>query len=289
LLLMLEAQARGHELFYYTPDTLAWRDGALSARVAAIKLFSDPKRYYELKAETKLDLSTMDVVLLRQDPPFNMQYISTTYFLEKLQPKTLVVNDPASVRNNVEKLFPTLLKEFMPPTLITADIPEIEAFRREYKDIVVKPLYGHGGNAVYRACSDDELKLHLKTLFALSKEPIVAQKFLPEVATGDRRIILIDGKFAGIMGRIPAEGEFRANFRLGGTAAKVEITPRQREICEALEPELKRRGIIFAGVDAIGDYLTEVNITSPTGLIAINKLYGKKLEAEIWDAIEEKL
>ena len=289
LLLGLEAQARGHALWYYTPDKLSWREGSITAQAQRVTFYSDLTHYYDVGEASTLDLTTMDVVLLRQDPPFNMGYISTTYILERLLPKTLVVNHPTSVRDLPEKLFPALLPQFTPPTLITADIKEIESFRAEHKDIVIKPLYGHGGNGVARIQKHDENFHALVEMLVAGKEPIVVQPFLPEVKTGDRRIILVDGEFAGVIGRIPAEGEIRANFRLGGTAAKAEMTKRQKEICEALAPELKKRGLIFAGIDVIGDWLTEVNITSPTGLTAINTMYGVKLETRIWDAIEGKL
>jgi glutathione synthase len=290
LLMMLEAQARGHELWHYTPDKLTWHDGNITASAHHVKVHVDPNHHYDMGAESIINLKQMDVVLLRQDPPFNMEYITTTYILEQLHPDTLVVNNPTAVRDLPEKLFPTLMRQLMPPTLITADVKEIESFRDEHKDIVLKPLYGYAGRSVVRV-SKDSGNLHslVEMFFSHNREPLIAQKFLPEVKTGDRRIIIIDGKLAGIMGRIPAEGEIRANFRVGGTAAKVEITKRQQEICEMLGPELKKRGLIFAGVDTIGDWLTEINITSPTGFPAMNRLYGKKLEADFWNAVERYL
>jgi glutathione synthase len=290
LLMGIEACRRGHELYYYTPYKLTYNDGKISASAHPIQFFQDPAQYYKLGESLTLDLKTMDVVLLRQDPPFNMAYITTTHILEFLAPKTLVVNDPASVRNHPEKLFPLSLREFMPPTLVTADINEIEYFRRQYKDIIIKPLYGYGGRAVLRLKADDDnlsalMEMHLAT----SLEPLMVQTFLPEVTTGDRRIILIDGRVGGVMGRIPAEHEIRANFRVGGSAAKADLTAKQREICEKLGPELKEKGLIFAGLDVIGDYLTEINLTSPTGLVQINALNGTKLEVDIWDAIEGRI
>lgn len=289
LLLGLEAQARGHRLYYYTPDTLSWRDGKITAGAHRIQLFADPKNHYKLGDAEMLDLATMDVVLLRQDPPFDMHYITTTYILEQLPRKTLVVNNPASVRDYPEKLFPTLFRQFMPPTLISTDIHEIEHFRKEQKDIVIKPLYGFGGNDVVRIAPGDNLAAELKKRFAVGREPLMLQRFLPEVKTGDRRIILIDGEIAAVVGRIPAEGEIRANLRLGGTATKAELTPRQRDICKTIAPLLREKGLIFAGVDVIGDWLTEVNLTSPTTLVAANQLTGKKLESDIWDAIERRM
>lgn len=287
LLIGLEAQARGYELYYYTPDKLTWCDGKITAAGYRITLHPDPEHYYDLGEVTTLDLTTMDVVLLRQDPPFHMPYITTTYLLEMLPPKTLVLNNPASVRNHPEKLFPALLRQFMPPTLITADVGEIEHFYYQHKDIIIKPLYGFGGRSVLRLKDgDDNFHALLEVQFFASKEPVMVQAFLPEVKTGDRRIILIDGKVGGVMGRIPAENEIRANFRVGGTAAKAELTPKQREVCDLLGPMLKEKGLIFAGIDMIGDYLTEVNLTSPTGMVQMNKLYGIKLEAMFWDAVE---
>jgi glutathione synthase len=288
LVLMREAQKRGHELFYYTPDKLTYREGRITA--SGHRLTLDPVHYHELGEKLAIDLRAMDVVLLRQDPPFNMTYLSTTYILEQLQPDVLVVNDPASVRNNPEKLFPTLFRQFMPPTLVSADTDAIAAFRDEHKDIIIKPLYGHGGHAVLRLKPDDDnFAALMEMLFATSKEPWMVQPFLPEVATGDRRIILIEGSVGGVMGRIPAEHEIRANFRVGGTAAAVELSPRQQEICDALAPALRQYGLIFVGLDVIGDYLTEINVTSPTGLVAMNKLYDTTLQADIWDAIEARL
>lgn len=290
LLLGLEAQARGHEVWHYTPEQLSWNEGEITARATRTQFFADPKHFFELGESKTLHLRDMDVVWLRQDPPFDMSYLTTTYILEQLPNKTLVVNNPASVRNRPEKLFPTLLREFMPPTLISVDIQEITAFYAKHKDIVIKPLYGYGGRAVWRLREHDgNFQVLMEALFTGRKEPVMAQKFLPEVKTGDRRIILIDGEIGGVMARIPAEGEIRANFRVGGQAAKAELTPRQKDICAALRPELKKLGLVFVGLDVIGDWLTEINITSPTGLAAMNRLYGLKLEANIWDAVEAKI
>lgn len=285
-----EAQKRGHALWHYTPDKLSLRDGRITAHAQPVTFYEDEAHYFDLAAPEVLDLSSMDVVLLRQDPPFNMQYISTTYLLERLLPETFVTNHPSSVRNLPEKLLPTLFKEFMPPTLISADGNAIEAFYAEHKDIVLKPLYGYAGHSVSRLERNaPQARQTIETLLSQGKEPWVVQTFLPEVATGDRRIILIDGEIGGIMGRIPAEGEIRANFRVGGTAVKADLTPRQRQICEALRPVLKETGLLFAGIDVIGDWLTEINITCPTGIPAMNRLYGFTLEADIWDAIERKV
>jgi glutathione synthase len=290
LLLGLEAQKRGYDLYYYTPDKLTWRDGKITAAAHRITLHADQAHYYDLGEPLTLDLKTVNVVLLRQDPPFNMPYISTTYMLEELAPKTLVVNHPSSVRNHAEKLFPASFHQFMPPTLVSADIGEISRFRKEHKDVVIKPLYGFGGHSVFRIGPDDQnFNALMEMIFSGNAEPWVVQPFLPEVKTGERRIILIDGKFGGIFARLPAEGDIRSNLRVGGTPSKAELTAKQHEICEALEPVLRKEGIIFAGIDVIGDWLTEINITSPTGLAAMYRLYGKKLEVSIWDAIEARL
>ncbi len=290
LLLGIEAVRRGYEVFYYTPDKLTYRDGNITARAHPVKFFDDFERYHELEENFLLDLRSVDVVLLRQDPPFNMSYITTTHILEQLAPKTLVVNDPKSVRNYPEKIFPTLLKQFMPPTLITADQQEISDFYAQHKDIIIKPLYGYGGRSVLHLKEgDDNLKPLLEMLFATSREPIIAQRFLPEVKDKDMRIILIDGEIGGAVGRIPESGNIRANMRVGGKAVKVELSKKQREICEALRKPLKDNGLIFAGLDVIGDWLTEINLTSPTTLRAANQINGTQLERNIWDAIESKL
>ena len=285
----VEAQSRGHELFYYTPDKLTYHNGKITAAGHAIALHNNPEHYYDLGDALTLDLSDMDVVLLRQDPPFNMTYLTTTYILEMLPPNVLVVNDPASVRNHPEKLFPTLLRQFMPETLISADVNEIQHFYRMHKDIIIKPLYGHGGRSILHfKMGDDNLHTVLEMHFSASKEPLMVQRFLPEVKSDDIRVILMDGKVCGALGRIPAEDEIRANMRVGGSPVKTELTKKQREVCDVLGPMLKGKGLLFAGLDMIGDYLTEVNITSPTGLKQIHQLYGTKPEADLWEAIENR-
>ncbi len=290
LLLGIEAIRRGYEVFYYTPDKLTYCDGAIRTNAYPINFFDNPDHYYELGEAFTLDLRSVDVVLLRQDPPFDMAYLTTTYLLEQLAPKTLVVNNPASVRNNPEKLFPTLLREFMPPTLITADTQEISEFYAEHKDIILKPLYGHGGRAILHLKNDDDnFNTLIEMFFTTSKEPIIAQRFLPEVKSEDKRIILIDGEIVGAVGRIPEANSIRANMRVGGKAIIVSLSKKQYEICEALRQPLKDKGLIFVGLDVIGDWLTEINITSPTTLRTINKLSGTHLERNIWDAIEAKL
>lgn len=291
-LLGIEASRRGYEIFYYTPDHLSYLNGKIVVRAFPTKFFEvgSSGKPYHLGGELLLDLQQMDVVLLRQDPPFDMAYITTTYLLEMLEPKVLVINRPASVRNNCEKFFPTLFQKFMPPTLISADEKAISEFYKEQRNIILKPLYGYGGKGVLLLKEKDpNFKALLEMFFAESKEPIVAQKFLPEVASEEKRIILIDGEVAGVIGRIPEEGEVRANMRVGGQAVNSELTARQKQICEAVRPVLKDMGLILVGLDIIGDYLTEINITSPTGLRPINRLSGKNLEKDFWDVVEAKI
>jgi glutathione synthase len=290
LVLGIEACIRGYEVYYYTPDHLSHHNGNITARAHPVTFHANTEKYYTLGEPLTLDLRSMDVVLLRQDPPFNMAYLTTTYILELLAPDVLVVNDPASVRNHPEKLFPLQFQHFMPPTLVSADIDEIESFKKHHKDIIIKPLYGHGGRSVLRLkAEDDNLATLLEMQYMASAEPLMVQPFLPEVKTQDRRIILIDGAVGGVMGRIPAEHEIRANFRVGGSPAKAELTKKQREICEVLGPILKAKGLLFVGLDVIGDYLTEINVTSPTGLVQMNALNNTTLEATIWDAIETNI
>ena len=229
------------------------------------------------------------MVLLRQDPPFDMSYITTTHILEHIHPKTLVVNDPASVRNAPEKLFVTHFDNVMPPTLICSDARAIRAFRDEHKDIILKPLFGNGGAGVFRVRPDDENFNSLLEMFSQrSREPVIAQRYLPEVRKGDKRIILIDGKAVGVINRVPAEGEARSNMHVGGVAVKDVLSKRDQELCDIIGPELAKRGLLFVGIDVIGDYLTEINVTSPTGLQQINRFDGVALEAQIWDAIEAR-
>jgi len=287
LLMAREAQSRGHEIFYYTPRHLTYREGSVLARGRKVQFLENQESFFTLGDIWHEPLHDMDVVLLRQDPPFDMTYLTTTYLLEQVMTEALVVNNPVSVRNFPEKIFPTLLEHYMPPTLITADVQAIEEFRRDFSDIVVKPLYGYGGRAVLRIKPDDQ-NFHalMEMMFAASKEPVMVQRFLPEVATEDRRIIMLDGEVAAVFGRVPAEDELRANMRVGGVPAKASLTPKQMGMCEELGEMLREEGILFAGVDMIGDYLTEINTTSPTGLAAANALYGIKLEANFWDVVE---
>jgi len=285
--LMLEAERRGHSLHHYTPDRLTLRDGKVTAVIEPVAVRDEPGNHFTLGSPEKTDLSTLDVVLLRQDPPFDMAYLSTTYLLERIHPATLVVNDPAEVRDAPEKLLVMNYPELMPETIITRDPDEIRAFRAEFGDIVLKPLYGAGGQGVYRVRPDDDnFSAFLELFLTQSRDPFIAQRYLPAVRAGDKRIILVDGKFAGLVNRVPAEGDLRSNMVRGGAAAGAEPTARDLEICEAIGPELRDRGLIFVGIDVIGDKLTEINVTSPTGIRAIRRLGGPDVAALIWDAIE---
>lgn len=287
--LMLEAQRRGHEMLYYTPDALSMRDGEVSARAHSIEVRDKKGDHFTLSSPRALALKEMDVVLLRQDPPFDMHYISTTHLLERIQPRTLVVNDPAHVRNAPEKLFVVDFPDLMPPTLITRDPAAIRAFREEHEDIILKPLYGNGGAAVFRARKDDPNFNALLEMFEqVFKEPFVVQQYLAAARKGDKRIILVDGEPAGIINRVPAEYETRANLHIGGRPEPIEMSRRDREICARIGPELKRRGLIFVGIDVIGDFLTEINVTSPTGIREIRRFGGADIAALIWDAIEAR-
>ena len=285
--LMLEAQARGHTLWTYTPDKLSLRDGIVSATMRPVNVRDVEGDHATLGAEERIDVASMDVVLLRQDPPFDMAYVTTTHLLERIHPKTLVVNDPAHVRNAPEKIFVTEFPDLMPPTLITRDKGEIKSFRAEHGEIVMKPLYGNGGAAVFKVAEKDPNFGSLYDLFAVTfREPWVVQRFLPKITEGDKRIILIDGKAAGAINRVPAENDIRSNMVRGGAAKPTELSPREQEICERIGPALKERGLIFVGIDVIDGNLTEINVTSPTGLRAIKRLGGPDLAADVWAAIE---
>jgi glutathione synthase len=287
--LLLEAQRRAHALSYFTPDRLALADGKVSAAVRPLVVRDAPGDHFTLGEPRVTDLSTFDVVLLRQDPPFDLAYISTTHMLERIHPKTLVVNDPAHVRNAPEKVFVTEFPELMPPTLITRDLDAIKAFRAEHGDIVMKPLYGKGGEAVFRLEREDLNFGSLYDLFAtMLREPWVVQKFLPAVKDGDKRIILVDGEFAGAVNRVPAPDDLRSNMVRGGVPKATDLTAREREICARLGPALRERGLLFVGIDVIDGFLTEINVTSPTGIRAIKNLGGPDVAALIWDKIEEK-
>jgi glutathione synthase len=285
--LLLEAQARGHKLIYYTPDKLSLVGGRVVAEAAPIAVRDVAGDHFTLGEARPVDLAGMDVVLLRQDPPFDLAYITSTHLLELLPPETLVVNDPASVRNAPEKLFVMQFPQLMPPTLITRDKKAIEAFREAQGEVVMKPLYGHGGAAVFKIARKDPNFGSLYDMFAATfREPFVVQRFLPAVSLGDKRIILIDGVAMGAVNRVPAENDIRSNMVRGGAAAATEFTPREQEICETIGPELKRRGLVLVGIDVIDGNLTEINVTSPTGIRAIKRLGGPDLAVAAWDAIE---
>jgi glutathione synthase len=287
--LALEAQARGHALLYYGPRELTFRDGVVSAVVRPLAVRATRGDHFTLGAAERLDLAKTDVVLMRQDPPFDMAYITATHVLERIHPRTLVVNDPAHVRNAPEKLFVTEFKDLMPPTLITSDRAEVASFRAEHRDIILKPLYGNGGAGVFRVKSDDENMGALLEMFTqFYREPVIVQRYVPEVRQGDKRIILVDGEFAGAINRVPAAGEARSNMHVGGRPEATTLTAREKDICAALAPELKRRGLIFTGIDVIGSYLTEINVTSPTGIQEVKRFGGGDIAAMIWDAIEAK-
>ena len=287
--LLLEAQRRAHPLSYYTPDRLILADGKVSAAVRPLVVRDVGGDHFTLGDPRLVDLSSFDVVLLRQDPPFDLAYISTTHMLERIHPKTLVVNDPAHVRNAPEKVFVTEFPELMPPTLITRDLEAIKAFRAKHGDIVMKPLYGKGGEAVFRLAHEDLNFGSLYDLFAtMFREPWVVQKFLPAVKDGDKRIILVDGEFAGAVNRVPAPDDLRSNMVRGGVPKATDLTERERAICARLGPALRERGLLFVGIDVIDGFLTEINVTSPTGIRAIKNLGGPDVAALIWDKIEAK-
>lgn len=288
--LALEAQARGHTLWHYLPEDLSYRHGQVVARAHRVIVRQEKGNHYSFGDPEIIDVADMDVVLMRQDPPFDMAYITATHLLELVHPKTLVVNDPVSVRNAPEKLFVTKFADLMPPTLITRRLDEVQAFRAEHGEIIVKPLYGNGGEGIFHLKADDSNLGSLMEMFTnLSREPVMVQRFLPEVRQGDKRIILIDGEPLGAINRVPARGEVRSNLVAGGRAEKSGLTAREKEICDRLGPELKKLGLIFVGIDVIDGWLTEVNVTSPTGILAINRFDDVKLEADIWNVIEWKV
>ncbi len=287
--LSLEAQKRGHELYHYTPDRLSMRDGVVSATVEALEVRDIEGDHFTLGEPVRRDLSQMDVILLRQDPPFDMNYITTTHLLERIHPKTLVVNDPAWVRNSPEKIFVTEFPDLMPETLITKDPQEVMDFRRRFGDIILKPLYGNGGAGVFHLADGDRNLTSLLEMFGqLFKEPFIAQRYLKDVRAGDKRIILIDGEPVGAINRVPSETDARSNMHVGGRAEQSKLTPREREICERIGPSLKERGFILVGIDVIGDFMTEINVTSPTGIREIERFDGTNIAALFWDAVEAK-
>jgi glutathione synthase len=298
--LMLEAQARGHTLWHYEVRHMALREGVarlgakreerLVARARPVTVRRERGNHFTAGEGALMDLGQMDVVLMRQDPPFDMAYITATHMLEHIQPGTLVVNDPAAVRNAPEKILVTHFPELMPPTMITWDLDAIRSFRSEHRDIIVKPLFGNGGAGVFRIREDDEnLASLLEMHFARSREPLMIQRYEPAVRVGDKRIILIDGEPAGAINRVPAVGEARSNMHVGGRAEKSALTARDQEICARIGPTLREQGLIFVGIDVIGDYLTEINVTSPTGIQEVARFSGTDLAAAIWDSVEARL
>ena len=287
--LALEAQARGHALHHYLPRDLSLREGRVVAAAAPLAVRREAGDHFSLGAAESVDLAAMDVVLMRQDPPFDMAYVAATHLLEHIHPETLVVNDPAHVRNAPEKLFVTRFGELMPPTLITANAGEIHDFRERHEDIVIKPLFGNGGAGVFHVAPGDEnLNALIEMFAAFHREPVMAQKYLPAIREGDKRIILVEGEAAGGVTRVPREGEARANLHVGARPEKTVITAREREICETIGPSLRENGLVFVGIDVIGGFLTEINVTSPTGIQEIDRFDGVNLSGRIWDAIEER-
>ena len=287
--LCLEAQTRGHRLFHYTPDRLAMRDGRIEARVEALSVRDIQGDHFTLEPAERVDLAAMDVVLLRQDPPFDMNYITTTHLLERIHPQTLVVNDPAWVRNAPEKIFVTEFGQFMPETLITKDMEAIRDFRRQFGDIILKPLYGNGGAGIFHLRDGDRNLTSLMEMFGqLTNEPIIAQRYLADVRGGDKRIILIDGEPVGAINRVPSESDTRSNMHVGGKAEPTQMTARERDICDAIGPAVRRRGFVLVGIDVIGGLMTEINVTSPTGIREVARFGGADIAALFWNAIESR-
>jgi glutathione synthase len=290
--LMLSAQKRGHKLFHYNAEALNYSNGRVWAKAEPVTVQRVEGNHFTLGEPVNLDLGDeADVVLMRQDPPFDLGYITATHLLERISDKTLVVNDPAQVRNAPEKVFVLDYAQFMPPTLITRSLDEARAFLAEHKEIVIKPLHGNGGKAIFKVGSDGaNLSALIEVFNTMWREPHMVQAFLPDVAKGDKRIVLVDGEIAGAINRLPGEGEIRSNLAVGGSAVKTELTDKEREICAVLGPELKKRGLLFVGIDVIGgEWLTEINVTSPTGIVAIERFDGTDVAGMIWDAIERKV
>ncbi len=288
-LMMLNAQARGHSLWTYSPDALSLEDGRLTARARPLTVHAAADDHARQGEPERLDLSSMDVVLVRQDPPFDMAYITATYLLETVHPRVLVVNDPTEIRNAPEKLFVTRFPGVQPPTLITRDLEALAQFHARHGAIVLKPLYGGGGSGVVRLSADDpNLEALMELHFAIGRDAVIAQAFLPAVKEGDKRILIVDGQPVGAINRVPAAGQVRSNLRVGGRAEAVELTARDRALCATIGPELKRRGLIFVGVDVIGDYLTEINVTSPTGAQQLKRFAGVDATMIMWDVIEAR-
>ncbi len=285
-----EAQKRGHSLFYYTPDKLAFQEGRITARGWPLQLRREIGNHFSLGKMQEVDLADWDVVWLRQDPPFDMGYITSTHLLDMIHPDTLVVNDPTWVRNYPEKLLVLQFPDLTPPTTIARDLDTLKAFKQKHGDIILKPLYGNGGAGVFRLGPDDRNMNSLLELFTtINNEPLIAQKFLPDVSQGDKRVILVDGEPVGAINRVPAKGETRSNMHVGGRAEKVGLSQRDLEICEAIGPLLREKGQIFVGIDVIGGYLTEINVTSPTGIQELERFDGINIAEKIWQAIEGRV
>lgn len=284
--LAMEAEKRGHIVYYYQPKDLSVYNGRVKAMLRRISFRREVGNHFTLGEELFSSFKEIDVILMRQDPPYDMNYLTYTYFLERLPKRVMVLNNPTEVRNCPEKLFVLNFAEFMAPTLITANFEEVEEFFHEYADIIIKPLYSHGGADINRVESHEKLAGTFQGLMGRYDSPLVVQKFLPDVAKGDKRIMFIDGEFVGAINRIPKEGDIRSNLAAGGSAHKTELTDRERQICAAVGPELKKRGLLLAGIDVIGGYITEINVTSPTGLQALDRLNGTNLPAVFWDAVE---
>ena len=283
----LEAQARGHELYYYLPESLSLDEGTVYGQLRAITVRDEPGNHVTEKAPAYRPLSEMDVILMRQDPPFDMAYITATHLLELLPASTMVVNNPAEVRNAPEKIMVLDFPELMPPTMVSRDESAIADFRERHHNIIIKPLYGNGGAGVFLVKHGDKnFNALLEMFFSSSREPVMVQAYLPEVTQGDKRIILIDGKAVGAINRIPAADEARSNMHVGGKATATDLSERDRYICDVIGPRLKQRGLLFVGIDVIGDYLTEINVTSPTGIREFERFTGISLAAQTWDAIE---
>ena len=287
--LSLEAQRRGHKLFHYTPDRLSMLGGKVFARIEEMTVRDEKGNHFSLGEPVRTDLQEMDVILLRQDPPFDMNYITTTHMLERIHPRTLVVNDPVWVRNSPEKIFVTEFPDLMPATLITKDADEVAAFRREHGDIIVKPLYGNGGAGVFHLHDADRNLASLLEMFGqMFREAFIVQRYLKDVRKGDKRIILIEGEPVGAINRVPAEHDSRSNMHVGGRAEKTELTEREREICARIGPSLKERGFVLVGIDVIGDWMTEINVTSPTGVREVQRFGGADIASLFWDAVEAR-
>ena len=284
-----EAQTRGHDLFYYTPDKIAYHDGKVTAKGWPLTVRREIGNHFSLGDEASVDLATFDVVWLRQDPPFDMSYITTTHLLDMIHPDTLVVNDPFWVRNYPEKLLVLNFPDLTPPTMIARDLETLKSFKAAHGDMILKPLYGNGGAGVFRLGPQDRNLNALHELFAgINREPLIAQKFLPDVSAGDKRVILVDGEAVGAINRVPAKGETRSNMHVGGRPEKVELSDRDLEICAAIGPLLREKGQIFVGIDVIGNWLTEINVTSPTGIQELERFDGINVAGKIWDAIEAR-